>query len=112
MACSSTVLSCVMLGVRTGGGQFLSCTRRLLPVMGDTPRLSSSHNHIADEAGKSSHKEAWNLPNPVEIESSEFSVPPLPPYVPREGEPLDIKVSRLYYQSRKRGMLENGLLLR
>ncbi|XP_051169088.1 succinate dehydrogenase assembly factor 2, mitochondrial-like [Leptopilina boulardi] len=37
--------------------------------------------------------------------------PSIPPYVEREGENLTLKKSRLLYQSRKRGMLENGLLL-
>ncbi|XP_015189153.1 PREDICTED: succinate dehydrogenase assembly factor 2, mitochondrial-like [Polistes dominula] len=35
----------------------------------------------------------------------------IPPYVEREGENIDLKKARLIYQSRKRGMLENGLLL-
>ncbi|XP_044728146.1 succinate dehydrogenase assembly factor 2-A, mitochondrial-like [Chrysoperla carnea] len=35
----------------------------------------------------------------------------IPPYIPRSDEPLATKKARLLYQSRKRGMLENGLLL-
>jgi len=37
--------------------------------------------------------------------------PWIPPYEERTGEPTDLKKARLLYQSRKRGMLENGLLL-
>ncbi|XP_015117163.1 succinate dehydrogenase assembly factor 2, mitochondrial [Diachasma alloeum] len=37
--------------------------------------------------------------------------PGIPPYVEREAENVDLKRARLIYQSRKRGMLENGLLL-
>jgi len=37
--------------------------------------------------------------------------PPIPPYIQRRDEPLEVKRARLLYQSRKRGMLENGLLL-
>ncbi|CAL1529559.1 unnamed protein product [Lymnaea stagnalis] len=37
--------------------------------------------------------------------------PPIPPYIERQGETLELKRARLLYQSRKRGMLENGLLL-
>ncbi|XP_070154799.1 succinate dehydrogenase assembly factor 2, mitochondrial [Polyergus mexicanus] len=37
--------------------------------------------------------------------------PNIPHYVEREGENADLKRARLTYQSRKRGMLENGLLL-
>ena len=38
--------------------------------------------------------------------------PPIPEYKPRTGESTQIQRARLLYQSRKRGMLENGLLLR
>jgi len=35
----------------------------------------------------------------------------IPPYVEKSDESVETKRSRLMYQSRKRGMLENGLLL-
>lgn len=39
--------------------------------------------------------------------------PPIPEYIDRGiDEPIDKKKARLVYQSRKRGMTENGLLLR
>lgn len=37
---------------------------------------------------------------------------PLPPWEERPDEPIDIKRRRLLYESRKRGMLENCILLR
>ncbi|KAK4303910.1 hypothetical protein Pmani_024116 [Petrolisthes manimaculis] len=37
--------------------------------------------------------------------------PTIPPYEEKVGEPVHIRRARLQYQSRKRGMLENGLLL-
>jgi len=37
--------------------------------------------------------------------------PWIPEYIEKFEEPIDEKRSRLMYQSRKRGMLENGLLL-
>jgi len=37
--------------------------------------------------------------------------PPIPVYKEKQNEPLNLKKQRLLYQSRKRGMLENGLLL-
>ncbi|KAG5332068.1 SDHF2 factor, partial [Acromyrmex charruanus] len=37
--------------------------------------------------------------------------PDIPHYVEREGENANLKRARLTYQSRKRGMLENGILL-
>ncbi|KAM3877037.1 succinate dehydrogenase assembly factor 2, mitochondrial-like [Diretmus argenteus] len=36
---------------------------------------------------------------------------PLPPWEEKIGEPVDIKKRRLIYESRKRGMLENCILL-
>ena len=36
---------------------------------------------------------------------------PVPEYAERPGEELEVRKARLLYQSRKRGMLENGLLL-
>ncbi|KAL4642148.1 succinate dehydrogenase assembly factor 2, mitochondrial isoform X2 [Arapaima gigas] len=36
---------------------------------------------------------------------------PLPPWQEKVGEPIDIKRRRLLYESRKRGMLENCILL-
>uniref|UniRef100_V9IM23 Succinate dehydrogenase assembly factor 2, mitochondrial n=1 Tax=Apis cerana TaxID=7461 RepID=V9IM23_APICE len=41
----------------------------------------------------------------------ESQEPNIPLYVKRNEESKDIKKARLLYQSRKRGMLENGLLL-
>ena len=47
--------------------------------------------------------------------SNDGNLPPeqvmIPPYEEKTGEPLEQKRARLLYQSRKRGMLENGLLL-
>ena len=37
--------------------------------------------------------------------------PPIPEYKKKDGEDIEVKRSRLLYQSRKRGMSENGLLL-
>lgn len=37
---------------------------------------------------------------------------PLPPWEAKLDEPIDIKRRRLLYESRKRGMLENCILLR
>ncbi|XP_066503939.1 succinate dehydrogenase assembly factor 2, mitochondrial isoform X2 [Hoplias malabaricus] len=42
-------------------------------------------------------------PNMIEI--------PLPPWQEKRDEPLDVKRKRLLYESRKRGMLENCILL-
>lgn len=41
----------------------------------------------------------------------ENAQPPIPTHKERHGESLDVVKARLLYQSRKRGTLENGLLL-
>ncbi|XP_012267851.2 succinate dehydrogenase assembly factor 2, mitochondrial-like [Athalia rosae] len=52
-----------------------------------------------------------NRHNDSGIVHPEAQEPHIPPYVEREGEEPALKRARLMYQSRKRGMLENGLLL-
>ncbi|XP_025086069.1 succinate dehydrogenase assembly factor 2, mitochondrial-like [Pomacea canaliculata] len=42
---------------------------------------------------------------------TDHTEPPIPPYKERSGEDEECMRARLLYQSRKRGMLENGLLL-
>ncbi|XP_055535839.1 succinate dehydrogenase assembly factor 2, mitochondrial [Wyeomyia smithii] len=48
--------------------------------------------------------------NPPMIDLEDKSIP-IPIYKEKQNEPLQLQKSRLLYQSRKRGMLENGLLL-
>jgi len=48
---------------------------------------------------------------PSQKNPPELTEPWIPPYVPRTGESVETIKARLLYQSRKRGMLENGLLL-
>ncbi|XP_058462033.1 succinate dehydrogenase assembly factor 2, mitochondrial [Malaya genurostris] len=49
-----------------------------------------------------------NLPPMFDLEDKSL---PIPIYKAKQNEPLKLQKSRLLYQSRKRGMLENGLLL-
>jgi succinate dehydrogenase assembly factor 2 len=51
-----------------------------------------------------------NFPPPID-DPDPTSEPWIPPYQAKPGEPVNILKARLLYQSRKRGMLENGLLL-
>ncbi|XP_008550715.1 succinate dehydrogenase assembly factor 2, mitochondrial [Microplitis demolitor] len=46
-----------------------------------------------------------------DIHHPEGHEPAIPSYVPRLNEDIKLKKARLLYQSRKRGMLENGLVL-
>ena len=48
---------------------------------------------------------------PKRQSSTSDDYPPLPEYAEKQNEELSVKKARLLYQSRKRGMLENGLLL-
>ncbi|XP_014238785.1 succinate dehydrogenase assembly factor 2-B, mitochondrial-like [Trichogramma pretiosum] len=49
--------------------------------------------------------------NYEDLNHPESGGPDIPKYIERENESIDTKRARLLYQSRKRGMLENGLLL-
>ena len=51
------------------------------------------------------------LTRPLATTSKLFNISEIPPYDEKFHEVLKDKRSRLLYQSRKRGMLENGLLL-
>ncbi|XP_062555080.1 succinate dehydrogenase assembly factor 2, mitochondrial-like [Armigeres subalbatus] len=51
-----------------------------------------------------------NKPPTPMIDLEDKSIP-IPIYKEKKNEPLRLQKSRLLYQSRKRGMLENGLLL-
>jgi len=63
-------------------------------------------------------RQVWSrlMANQVRVCSNEHTLleqteVTIPPYQDKIGEPAHIKRARLLYQSRKRGMLENGLLL-
>eukprot|EP00088_Acartia_fossae_P026025 TRINITY_DN26802_c0_g1_i1.p1 TRINITY_DN26802_c0_g1~~TRINITY_DN26802_c0_g1_i1.p1 ORF type:complete len:172 (-),score=29.00 TRINITY_DN26802_c0_g1_i1:286-765(-) len=45
------------------------------------------------------------------VDSADKEEPWIPEYIEKFDEPMEDKRARLMYQSRKRGMLENGLLL-
>ena len=65
---------------------------------------SSSGNMIPGSGGGGGGDSLDNTPD--------LDQPTLPPYKDREGETFDKKKARIIYQSRKRGMLENDLVLR
>jgi succinate dehydrogenase assembly factor 2 len=52
-------------------------------------------------------KSTYDVIHPPE----DANAPTIPPYIENFSEPIGDKRARLVYQSRKRGMLENGLLL-
>uniref|UniRef100_A0A8D0HV14 Succinate dehydrogenase assembly factor 2, mitochondrial n=1 Tax=Sphenodon punctatus TaxID=8508 RepID=A0A8D0HV14_SPHPU len=71
-------------------------TRRLLSLLGRAPPPQPRRCYRGDSPADSGR-------DMLEI--------PLPPWQPRPDEPLQTKRARLVYESRKRGMLENCLLL-
>ena len=60
----------------------------------------------------SSHPDPPEEPVAVPENAPDLDNPPIPPHKPRIGESLAVQKARIVYQSRKRGMLENDLLLR
>ena len=52
-----------------------------------------------------------NVCHGTKVDSEYYTEPWIPPYPKRPAETIEVKRSRLLYQSRKRGMLENDLLL-
>jgi len=57
---------------------------------------------------------AWSRMRPLSSSAGEDSNQEIkvPEHVERHGETIEVLRARLQYQSRKRGTLENGLLLR
>uniref|UniRef100_A0A182N346 Succinate dehydrogenase assembly factor 2, mitochondrial n=1 Tax=Anopheles dirus TaxID=7168 RepID=A0A182N346_9DIPT len=64
---------------------------------------------ISIRAPVCSSTDGFRPPTPM-IDLEDKSLP-IPVYKEKKNEPLQLQKSRLLYQSRKRGMLENGLLL-
>ncbi|KAL5288693.1 SDHAF2 family protein [Megaselia abdita] len=74
------------------------------------PRLSV----IPTRYSSSTEKDGPKVINNANVPIMDFEDPdylPLPQYQAKINEPLEKRKSRLLYQSRKRGMLENDLLL-
>ena len=77
------------------------------------PRTFSSTRYVFSEEKQAEFKDPWPLPHtPKHMEgtTSPQDAPP-PPRLERPNEPIDRMRARLVYQTRKRGMLENDLLL-
>ncbi|XP_069479978.1 succinate dehydrogenase assembly factor 2, mitochondrial isoform X2 [Ambystoma mexicanum] len=58
----------------------------------------------------SSHRRAYRGDAPEDSGKDMIEIP-LPPWEERLNEPIATKRARLVYESRKRGMLENGIIL-
>jgi len=82
-------------------------TRATASYLGAAQKIIPSSTAVAKLQCSSSSSN--NFPPPFPGDNSRE--PHIPPYLQREGESVDTLRARLLYQSRKRGMLENGLLL-
>ena len=73
---------------------------------------SGSYGLLVGRLPRSSVEFGPNIPQiPTVVHQPEKDEPWIPPFIENFNEPVDEKRRRLMYQSRKRGMLENGLLL-
>uniref|UniRef100_A0AAG5DLS6 Succinate dehydrogenase assembly factor 2, mitochondrial n=1 Tax=Anopheles atroparvus TaxID=41427 RepID=A0AAG5DLS6_ANOAO len=73
------------------------------------PAIANGHGSRMISTGTSACYSNERPPTPM-IDLEDKSIP-IPEYKEKKNEPLQLQKSRLLYQSRKRGMLENGLLL-
>ncbi|XP_065368287.1 succinate dehydrogenase assembly factor 2-A, mitochondrial [Calliphora vicina] len=80
--------------------------KSLIPAVARTQRFSAA---AGGDGGK--QKDIINNADVPIIDYEDPDYLPLPEYPFKTNEPLDVKKQRLVYQSRKRGMLENDLLL-
>ncbi|KAM7341612.1 succinate dehydrogenase assembly factor 2-A, mitochondrial [Cochliomyia hominivorax] len=80
--------------------------KTLIPALARTQRFAST---AGGNDGK--QKEVINNADVPIIDYDDPDYLPLPEYPFKANEPLEVKKQRLVYQSRKRGMLENDLLL-
>ncbi|XP_037929164.1 succinate dehydrogenase assembly factor 2-B, mitochondrial-like [Teleopsis dalmanni] len=80
----------------------------ILPYLLGKQNFSSAAGPTGSQPPK---KEVLNHADVPIIDYEDPDYLPLPEYPMRPDEPLEVRKQRLVYQSRKRGMLENDLLL-
>lgn len=77
---------------------------RIFPFLASRTFSASSSNGVNRAPGSAGE--------PNEIIDDGNALPPIPTHKERHGESPDVLKARLVYQSRKRGTLENGIILR
>lgn len=81
-------------------------------VVGLLQMLALSRRHLASPLlGVTSFSRFYRGDSPTDSQKDMIEIP-LPPWQERTDEPIETKRARLLYESRKRGMLENCILLR
>nr|XP_020823941.1 succinate dehydrogenase assembly factor 2, mitochondrial isoform X1 [Phascolarctos cinereus] len=70
----------------------------------------SRHTLMSPFVGGSSSRRFFRGESPADSQKDMLEIP-LPPWEERTDEPIETKRARLLYESRKRGMLENCILL-
>uniref|UniRef100_A0A2R8PNG5 Succinate dehydrogenase complex assembly factor 2 n=1 Tax=Callithrix jacchus TaxID=9483 RepID=A0A2R8PNG5_CALJA len=71
----------------------------------------SRHSLLSPLLSGTSFKRFYRGDSPTDSQKDMIEIP-LPPWQERTDESIEIKRARLLYESRKRGMLENCILLR
>ncbi|XP_027714642.1 succinate dehydrogenase assembly factor 2, mitochondrial [Vombatus ursinus] len=71
---------------------------------------SSRHTLLSPFVGGPSSRRFFRGESPSDSQKDMLEIP-LPPWEERTDEPIETKRARLLYESRKRGMLENCILL-
>ncbi|XP_043827343.1 succinate dehydrogenase assembly factor 2, mitochondrial-like [Dromiciops gliroides] len=70
----------------------------------------SRHALASPSVGRSLSRRFYRGDSPADSQKDMLEIP-LPPWEERTDEPIETKRARLLYESRKRGMLENCILL-
>uniref|UniRef100_A0A5F8GTD4 Succinate dehydrogenase assembly factor 2, mitochondrial n=1 Tax=Monodelphis domestica TaxID=13616 RepID=A0A5F8GTD4_MONDO len=68
------------------------------------------HTPVSPFGGRSISRRFYRGDSPTDSQKDMLDIP-LPPWEERTHEPIETKRARLLYESRKRGMLENCILL-
>uniref|UniRef100_F7FJQ7 Succinate dehydrogenase assembly factor 2, mitochondrial n=1 Tax=Monodelphis domestica TaxID=13616 RepID=F7FJQ7_MONDO len=68
------------------------------------------HTLVSPFGGRSISRRFYQGDSPTDSQKDMLEIP-LPPWEERTDEPIETKRARLLYESRKRGMLENCILL-
>lgn len=74
-------------------------------------RLALSRQHLGCPLPSVTFSRSYRGDSPSDSQKDMIEIP-LPPWQERTDEPIATKRARLLYESRKRGMLENCILLR
>ncbi|XP_063084309.1 succinate dehydrogenase assembly factor 2, mitochondrial isoform X2 [Cavia porcellus] len=82
----------------------------VVPVLRSLAQVLSRHSFLSPLCSVTSFKCFYRGDSPTDSQKDMLEIP-LPPWQERTDESIETKRARLLYESRKRGMLENCILL-